>query len=600
MKTELGVDQASTIGRYWVRGQLGRGGFATVYRAWDPLLNREVALKVLLAHLAGDARLRARFLAEARVIAGLRHPAIAVVHDVGEADGVPFFAMELIDGETLAQRTANGHLLALADVVSIAGWLCAAVDALHGASVLHRDIKASNVMVDRGGRVVLMDFGIARATDSTLTTQTEGILGTPIAMAPEQVRGEPVGPAADIYALGVLLYQLLVGQPPFTGEPVQILHAHVYELPPPLRVVRPSLPEAFYRTVEACLAKDPKQRPQPASAIAESLSQTATGPQSEPPTQRIDRQTFLRAGDQRAGLLTAWAVRIAALAGIGVVIALLLALLVFRDGGERVPQAGVPSDGVEAAAGPEVTDLRIYDNVFSRRELAFAVGDSIAACFAVRPSGDQQPLVVVVTNDGQPPGDPSAVSVVARSAPVSNTAAERCYSVTVLARPLPPGTYWVWILHGDRSFGGRSFVAQPSPGDVILADNFDDPTRGILPQVSPAADHFSVAYLDGSYSMAKTNLDFAGVPFVSLPGAFEHASIAFDVRLAGAAVDRYVTVGCRTSSPALDNGYRFSLDVERGRYLLDRWDSGRLTTLESGSAPSARRTAEPYRAYLRG
>jgi serine/threonine protein kinase len=102
VKAVQSAGQAFTIGRYQVRGLLGRGGFATVYRAWDPLLNREVALKVLLPHLAGDARLRARFLAEARVIAGLRHPAIAVVHDVGEADGVPFFAMELIDGETLA------------------------------------------------------------------------------------------------------------------------------------------------------------------------------------------------------------------------------------------------------------------------------------------------------------------------------------------------------------------------------------------------------------------------------------------------------------------------------------------------------------------
>jgi hypothetical protein len=411
-------------------------------------------------------------------------------------------------------------------------------------------------MVDRAGRVVLMDFGIARTTDSAVTTQTEGILGTPIAMAPEQVRGEPVGPAADIYALGVLLYQLLAGEPPFTGEPVQILHAHVYESPPPLRIGRSGLPEAFYSTVEACLAKDPEQRPRPARAIAESLSQSVTTPMAEPPTQRIDAQAVVRAVKRPARRSPVRTARIAVLAGIGVVIALLLALFVLRDGGERVQQTGLPGDGVEAAAGPDVSGLRVYDNVFSRRELAFAVGDSIAACFAIRPGGDQQPLVVVATNEEQPPRDSNAASVVGRSAPVPNVASETCYAVTALARPLPPGTYWVWVLHGEQALGGRSFVAQPAPGDVILVDNFDDPTRGILPQVSPVAGLFSVAYVDGTYSMTKTDLDFAGVPFVRLPGSFENASIAFDVRLIGAAADRYVTVGCRTSSRSMRSAER--------------------------------------------
>jgi hypothetical protein len=122
---------------------------------------------------------------------------------------------------------------------------------------------------------------------------------------------------------------------------------------------------------------------------------------------------------------------------------------------------------------------------------------------------------------------------------------------------------------------------------VVVADNFDDPTRGVLPHTSPDPARFAVGYVDGAYAIAKTDPAFAGIPFVRLPGTFENVSIAVDVRLVGPAAERYITLGCRTSSPALDNGYRFSLEVERGTYLLDRWDGGRFTTLDSRAAASA-------------
>ena len=223
----------TTVGRYELRETIGVGGFATVHRAWDPALRREVALKALLPRLAADPVITRRFLTEARALARLRHPNIVTVHDVGETERGPFFTMELIDGHTLSELIGDGGRLPLARVAAIMTSLCDAIDYLHRAGAVHRDVKAPNVMVERSGRVVLMDFGLVRTSDRTELTQTGMLLGTPEYMAPEQVRGGPIGPAVDIYALGVLTYQLLSGQPPFSGDTLAVLYAHVNEPPPP-------------------------------------------------------------------------------------------------------------------------------------------------------------------------------------------------------------------------------------------------------------------------------------------------------------------------------------------------------------------------------
>jgi hypothetical protein len=260
-----------TFGRYELRGILGEGGFAVVYRALDPSLDREVALKVLRPHLAADPEVRRRFIAEARAIARLRHPNIAIVYEVGQVSEQPFFSMELIEGRTLAQLVAPGQGLPLPQVAHIVAGLASAVDYLHEQGLVHRDIKAANVMVDRFGRVVLMDFGIARALDRTQHTRTGAILGTLETMSPEQVRGQPAGPPADIYALGILTYQLLAGRPPFEGDTAYMLYAHAHQEPPPLRNLRPALPSAIYRALDSALAKNPSTRPPQAEAIANSI-----------------------------------------------------------------------------------------------------------------------------------------------------------------------------------------------------------------------------------------------------------------------------------------------------------------------------------------
>lgn len=271
----------TNFGWYEVLDTLGRGGFAVVYRARDTLLGRSVALKALLPHLAANPELRRRFTAEARMVATLRHPNIVACYDIGDTEDQPYFTMDLIDGPTLAQVIANGHRLTLAEVTRLLQQLASAIDYLHAAGFVHRDIKPSNIMLDPGGRVVLMDFGIARALDGSQHTATGAFIGTPEAMSPEQVRGLPVGPAADIYALGSLVYHLLAGRAPFVGDTAHVLYAHANESPPPLRESCRGLPDGVYDAVDAALQKEPADRPQSAARFSQLL--TAAGSDSGRP-----------------------------------------------------------------------------------------------------------------------------------------------------------------------------------------------------------------------------------------------------------------------------------------------------------------------------
>jgi len=281
------TESGATLGRYELRGELGRGGFATVYRGWDPLLRREVAIKALLPHLARDPGLRRRFLAEAQALARLQHVNIVPVYDVGETETQPYFAMALVDGRTLAEVLRDGKRLSVEQVIDLLRSLASALDELHSHGLVHRDVKPQNVMVDGSSRVVLMDLGVARSADSTLETQAGVTLGSPAYMAPEQVRGQPVGPAADIYALGVLSYHLFARRPPFAGDTPAVLHAQVYDPPPPLRELRPALPQAVYAAIDLALAKDPARRPSSARQFVDLLcgeGRTALLPSDAPTT----------------------------------------------------------------------------------------------------------------------------------------------------------------------------------------------------------------------------------------------------------------------------------------------------------------------------
>ena len=279
------------VGRYEVFAELGRGGFATVYRAWDPALHREVAIKCLAPYLMGDPSVRARFLAEARQLAAFDHPNLVTVYDVGESADGPFFAMKLVNGQSLEALLAERGRFSLAEAVTALEPIGRALDQLHAAGIVHRDVKPSNVMIEQGGRVILMDLGISRALAATVHTMSGFLVGTPTSMAPEQVCGEPVTAATDIYALGILAYQLLCGGPPFAGDTPYLLHAHAYEAPPDLAVERPDLPIAATDAVMGALAKQPADRPPSASAFVAALARAL--PLLTPPASPTGPETLL-------------------------------------------------------------------------------------------------------------------------------------------------------------------------------------------------------------------------------------------------------------------------------------------------------------------
>ena len=265
------VANPASIGRYQVRGTLGVGGFATVYRARDPGLERDVALKVLHPQFARDAATRERFVREGRALARVRHPNLVVVYEAGEADGATYLATELIEGRALDDELALRGRLSLDEVTAIAEQVAGALAALHARGLVHRDVKPANIMLEtETGRAVLLDLGIAR--DLARVTAAGDLLGTPAYMAPEQLRpGGATTAQTDVYQLGATVYMLLAGRPPFAGESFQLLRAVESEPPPDLGDLRPDLPPAVGAAVMAALAKDPDQRPTGPRAFAERL-----------------------------------------------------------------------------------------------------------------------------------------------------------------------------------------------------------------------------------------------------------------------------------------------------------------------------------------
>jgi eukaryotic-like serine/threonine-protein kinase len=283
-------------GRYELDGVVGRGGMAEVYRARDIRLDRIVAIKTLRADLARDQIFQARFRREAQSAASLNHPSIVAVYDTGEdmASGlpVPYIVMEYVDGRTVRDLLQEGHRLLPERSLEIIDGVLRALDYSHQAGIVHRDIKPGNVMVTRNGDVKVMDFGIARAmSDAQATmTQTAQVIGTAQYLSPEQARGERVDSRSDLYSTGCLLYELLTGRPPFTGDsPVAIAYQHVRENPVPPSRVDPDVPPWADAIVLKAMAKSPADRYQTAGDMRADLQRAASGmPVSAAPPTRYD------------------------------------------------------------------------------------------------------------------------------------------------------------------------------------------------------------------------------------------------------------------------------------------------------------------------
>lgn len=268
--------EGKRFGRYLIVGELGRGAMGAVYRAIDPLIEREVAIKTLLPHLPEHemVQVRERFLREARSAGRLNHPNIVTIFDVGEQDGVAYIAMELLEGRTLQQILAERKHLPLETAADIAAQVADALDHALGFGIVHRDVKPANIMVSAGGRAKLADFGVAHLPSASMT-QTGTALGSPKYMAPEQVIGQPVDPRADIFSLGAVLYEMLTGRTPFEREGEStvfaLMNRIVAEPHLPVTQIDPRLPPAFDRILDRALAKAPAERYQRAGEMARDL-----------------------------------------------------------------------------------------------------------------------------------------------------------------------------------------------------------------------------------------------------------------------------------------------------------------------------------------
>ncbi len=323
------------LGCYQLLSQLGRGGMAIVYRAYDSARKRYVALKVLSPQLAKDRGFVARFRQEAHAAINLVHRNIVRVYEFGEEEGVYFLAMDYIEGETLRDRLERDKRLDVSAAAGIVSQIASALDYAHSQGVIHRDVKPSNILLSKKGKALLSDFGIAKIVGVTGFTRTGVAMGTPEYMSPEQVNDQVLDGRSDIYSLGIVVFEMLTGTVPFTGNTALVaMYKHVSAPLPRATAMNPALPkdaDALFRQV---LAKDRRQRFAAAHEFASALK-------------RLDTQT-LRASSTRTGVST----RIGWIAAS--VCAILIIIIAFALGAGRIPEPralDVPTRGALSATG---------------------------------------------------------------------------------------------------------------------------------------------------------------------------------------------------------------------------------------------------------
>ncbi len=292
------------LGPYRVVAPLGEGGMAAVYKAYQPGVDRVIALKVLPRHFAQDEEFVARFNREARVVARLQHPHILPVFDYGESEGYTYIAMPFIKGGTLSNLLKEGELLPLEQVEKFLSQVGQALDYAHARDLIHRDIKPSNILIDESGNCLLTDFGVARMTvgGDKLTT-TGNIIGTPAYMSPEQGQGLQLDSRSDIYSLGIILYEMLTGRVPFRAEtPIAVVVKHMHSPLPMPRSLNPDLPEEIEQVVLKALAKNRDDRYQTAGELVKDFRTTrqavlAAGRVEEKPTPELAHTVRSQAPD---------------------------------------------------------------------------------------------------------------------------------------------------------------------------------------------------------------------------------------------------------------------------------------------------------------
>ncbi len=342
-----------TIGRYQITEHLGRGGMAEVYKAYQPSLDRYVAIKVMHTFLADDKDFLTRFEREAKVVATLRHPNIVQVHDFDVQNGQYYMVMEYIDGVTLKSMLESmqerGDWMSLNDTALVILSVGSALKYAHDRKMVHRDVKPANVMIASDGHVILTDFGIAKIMTATNLTASGAMVGTPSYMSPEQGMGQPGDERSDIYSLGVMLYQLAVGRLPYDADtPLAVVLKHINDPLPIPRAVKPDLPEDVERVILKALAKNPEDRYQNASELLADLKRAMGMAADITPTDMIKP---------------------------GSVIKLSSATVVGRIGAVTPPIAGAPSDTGRLGAASTVARAGAPGAVVGPRGTAEAVAE---------------------------------------------------------------------------------------------------------------------------------------------------------------------------------------------------------------------------------
>ncbi|HEU5103435.1 MAG TPA: serine/threonine-protein kinase [Roseiflexaceae bacterium] len=323
------------LSRYELIAEIGRGGMGVVYRAYEASLDRTIALKVLAPELANQPGFVARLRREAISAARLRHPNIALLYEFGQSDDTAFLAMEYLPGRSLRQLLEAGPLPA-ERTLSILDQIGQALDYAHSMGIVHRDVKPSNMLIGPGDHAMLIDFGLAEVSECSLLTSDSAVLGTPHYMAPEQAAGRGAGERADQYALAAVAYEMFTGVPPFHGRgATAVVHAHIYELPPPPTERRPSLPSAVNGVLLRALAKQPHDRyASVADFVAALRAAMATPTVVLAPRSNIHRRLVLGAG---GGLALALVALVAALLSQGAG-----ASATLHESARAVVRSGVP------------------------------------------------------------------------------------------------------------------------------------------------------------------------------------------------------------------------------------------------------------------
>ena len=269
--------EVSQLGRYQIVAELGKGAMGVVYRALDPMLDRTVAIKTINMGLELEemAEYEARFYQEAKAAGRLSHPNIVTIYDVGNSGSIAYMAMELLDGKELRTMMAPGKPMPVATAADFAAQVADGLGYAHEHGVVHRDIKPANIMILRDGQVKITDFGIAHMRSTNIRTQTGIVLGSPRYLSPEQVAGKRAEPRSDIFALGVILYEMVSGKAPFTGEDVSsIMFQILHFAPPPPSSLNPAVPEMLDFIVAKALAKSPENRYSNARELARDLRES--------------------------------------------------------------------------------------------------------------------------------------------------------------------------------------------------------------------------------------------------------------------------------------------------------------------------------------